>query len=85
MSETLRRRGRPPKQAPVQEQSPPEPTAIESNQPVAGCESPIPHEPTWIPIQVEDVVQIVNNENKNFGVLFIVGDIKAHKVHGLGS
>lgn len=31
---------------------------------------------------MNDVVQVINNESKYFGMLFIVGDIRQHLVHG---
>lgn len=34
------------------------------------------------PVQVGDVVQINSTRNKHLGTLFIVGDIKNHRVHG---
>lgn len=36
----------------------------------------------WTPVQVGDVVQVNSHKNKLMGTLFIVGDIKHHKVHG---
>lgn len=33
-------------------------------------------------INVYDVVQVVNSQNKNYGVIFIVGDVKGSTVHG---
>lgn len=41
-----------------------------------------PAEQGWVPILSNDVVQIINNENKLFGTLFTVGDVRSRKVHG---
>lgn len=39
-------------------------------------------QPSWTPVQLGDVVQINSHRNKHLGALFIVGDIKHHRVHG---
>lgn len=36
----------------------------------------------WTPVQVGDVVQINSSRSKHLGTLFIVGDIRHHRVHG---
>jgi hypothetical protein len=36
----------------------------------------------WVPVRANDVVQVSNNENKLYGTLFTVGDIRNHRVHG---
>lgn len=41
-----------------------------------------PVQTNWTPVQVGDVVQINSSRSKHIGTLFIVGDIKHHRVHG---
>lgn len=36
----------------------------------------------WVPIQSNDVVQVNNKENKFYGTLFTVADIRGQRVHG---
>jgi hypothetical protein len=37
---------------------------------------------SWTPVQVGDVVQVSSSRSKHYGTLFIIGDIKNHRVHG---
>jgi hypothetical protein len=83
-----RRRGRPPKIAtPIVGEE-----KVQAAEPDASIAS-VPEQPKqedpvaqfqreWTPVQIDDVVQIANNENKMLGLLFIVSDIRNHKIHG---
>lgn len=44
--------------------------------------APAPVRTSWTPVQVSDVVQISSSRSKHLGTLFIVGDIRHHRVHG---
>lgn len=41
-----------------------------------------PVQTNWTPVQVGDVVQINSPRTKHYGTLFIIGDIRNHRVHG---
>lgn len=43
---------------------------------------PVEPSPSWVPIQSNDVVQINNPQNRLYGALFTVADIKNRRVHG---
>ncbi len=93
-----RRRGRPPRttDAPVtlSDLAPPAdaPVPAEVSSPSAPVEpqavlpsvppSTTPASSGWVPFMPEDVVQINNPGNLNYGLLFTVGDMRELKVHG---
>lgn len=60
----------------------PEPTVLALPEKMDVSPPAVPVLSTWAPITPNDVVQINNPQNKLFGSLFIVGDIKSNRVHG---
>lgn len=64
---------------PEQERIPePGPTLV----PLTEVAPAAPVQTNWTPVQVGDVVQINSNRSKHYGALFIIGDIRNHRVHG---
>lgn len=65
-----------PPQRPTQPERTPAPPHAEAI-PAAPVSSP-----TWVPIQVNDVVQVNNPQNRLYGKLFTVSDIRNQRAHG---